>query len=60
MQGIEALFPLHQVPIEPVIDLGERLRAETVDPPLCVLADLDESRFSQYAKVPGDARAGNR
>jgi hypothetical protein len=41
VQGVQSLFPQCPVPAQPFIDLGERLGAEAVDPPLCFLADLD-------------------
>jgi hypothetical protein len=39
------LLPQGAVPAQPVIDLGEWLEAKTVDPPLRLLADLDEPRL---------------
>jgi hypothetical protein len=60
VQGVQALFPQRQVSTQPVIDLVERLRTETVYPPMRFLANLDKTRFAQHAQVSRDARAGNR
>ncbi len=37
-----------------------RLGAKTVDPPLRLLADLDQPRLPQHPQVPRYPRAGNR
>ncbi len=58
VQGIQSLFPQGPVPVQPFIDLGERLEAETVDPPLRLLAHLDQPRLAQYSQVPGYPRPG--
>jgi len=60
VQGIEPLLPQGPVPAQPFIDLGERLRAEAVDPPLGFPADLDEPGLPQHPQVPRYPRAGNR
>jgi hypothetical protein len=52
VQGIEPLFPPGPVPAQPLVDLGQRLGAEAVDPPLRLLADLDQSRLAQHPQVP--------
>ena len=45
---------------EPLVDLGERLGTQAVDPKLRLLADLDQARLTQHPQVPGDSRAGDR
>src|SRR5215469_7351197 len=60
VQGIQPLLPQGPVPAQPSIDLGERLGAKTVDPPLRLLADLDKPRLPQHPQVPRCPRAGNR
>src|SRR6266496_6113437 len=42
VQGVQSQLPQGPVPAQPFIDLGERLEAEAIDPPLRFLADLDE------------------
>jgi hypothetical protein len=57
-QGIQPLPPQGPVPAQPFIDLGEWIEAKTVDPPLRLLADLDQPRFPQHpqlARYPGRA-----
>jgi len=39
VQGIHTLLPTGPVPAQPFIDLGERLRTKTIDPPLRLPAD---------------------
>jgi hypothetical protein len=46
VQGVQPLFPKDPVSAQPLVDLGERLRAEAVDPPLRVLANLDQPCLS--------------
>ncbi|MEK6275326.1 MAG: hypothetical protein AABM30_08305 [Actinomycetota bacterium] len=41
-EGVEALVPEAAIGLEPSVDLGERLRANAVQAPLCVLAHIDE------------------
>ena len=60
VQGIQPLLPQGPVPAQPVIDLGEWLGAKAVDPPLRLLADLDQPRLPQHPQVPRYPRAGNR
>jgi hypothetical protein len=60
VQGVQPLLPQGPVSTQPFIDLGERLRAEAVDAPLRLLANLDQTRLTQHPQVPGHARAGNR
>jgi hypothetical protein len=45
VQGIQPLLPQGPIPAQPFINLGERLGAEAVDPPLRLLADLDQPRL---------------
>src|SRR5262249_54546123 len=60
VQGVQPLFPQGPVAAQPFIDLGERLRAEAVDPPLRLLADLDQSSFPQHPQVSRYPRRGDR
>jgi integrase len=60
VQGIQPLLPQGPVPAQPFIDLGERLGAKTADPPLRLLAGLDEPRLTQYPQVPRYPRTGDR
>src|SRR5690349_21767120 len=60
VQGVQPLPPQGPVSSQPVIDLSERLGAKTVDPPLRLLVDLDQSRLPQHAQVPRDPWARNR
>jgi hypothetical protein len=58
VQGVQPLLPQGPVPAQPVIDLGERLGTKTVDPPLRLLADLDQPCLPQHPQVrdtPGRA-----
>ena len=59
MQGIQPLLPQGPVPAQPFIDVGQRLGAKSVDPPLRLLANLDEPRLPQHPQMPLDPRAGN-
>jgi len=59
VQGVQPLFPQSPVPAHPVIDLGERLRAEAVDTPLRFPANLDETRLAQHPQVSRHARTGD-
>jgi hypothetical protein len=52
VQGIKPLLPQGPVPAQSFIDLGERLGAKTVDPPLRPLADLDKPGLPQHPQVP--------
>jgi len=52
MQGIQPVPRQGPVPAQPFIDLGERLKAQTVNPPLRLLADLDKPRLPQHPQVP--------
>jgi hypothetical protein len=52
VQGIKSLLPQGPVLGQPFIDLGQRFGAKTVDPPLRVLADVDQPRLSQDPQVP--------
>jgi hypothetical protein len=60
VQGKQPLLPQGPVPAQPFIDLGERLKAKTVDPPLRLLADLDKPRLPQHPQAPRYPRASNR
>ena len=60
MQGVEPLLPQDAVLLEPGADLGEWLWSKRVDPPLRVLAYVDEPGLAQHAQVSRDTRARNR
>jgi len=45
VQGVKPVLPQGPVAAQPVIDLGQRLGAQTVDPPLRLLADVDQTRL---------------
>jgi hypothetical protein len=49
VQGVQPLFPQGPVAVKPLVDLGQRLRAQTVDAPLGVLASLDETGLAQHS-----------
>jgi hypothetical protein len=49
VQGIQPLFPLCPVGTEPFVDLGQRLGAQAVDAPLCLMTKLDESGLPQHS-----------
>jgi hypothetical protein len=51
--------PKDPVAIEPLVKLGERLRAQGVDPELGLLANLDETSVSEDTKVARRARTSN-
>src|SRR5258708_25442448 len=50
-QGAKPLLPQNPIPAQPFIDLGQRLRAKTVDSPLRVLANLDKPRLPQHPEM---------
>jgi hypothetical protein len=58
VQGVQPLFPQGPVLVQPFIDLSERLGAKTVDPPLRLLANVDESRLPQHSQMPRYPLAG--
>ena len=60
MKSIEPLLPHDAVAAQPFIDLGERVGPKRVDPPLSVLADVDQPRLPQHPQVPRTPRASNR
>jgi len=45
MQRIEPLLPQTPISVEPLIEFCQRRRAKGVDPPLCLLVNLDKPRF---------------
>ena len=47
--------PKDSVVIEPFVKLGERLRAQAVDPELGLMANLNETGVSEDPKVPRGA-----
>jgi hypothetical protein len=59
VQGVQPLFPQGPVLVQPFIDLSERLGAKTVDPPLRLLANVDESRLPQHSQMPRYPWPGN-
>src|SRR4029079_10930969 len=60
MQGVQSLLPQRPVADKTLIYFCERCGAKTVDPPLRLLAGLDQPRFSQDSEVAGDARTSER
>ncbi len=52
MQSVEPLIPQRPVSGKPLIDFGQRLGAETVDPALRLLANLDQPGLPEHPKVP--------
>ena len=60
MQGVQSLLPQRPVAAKPLIYFCERCGAKTVDPPLRLLAGLDQPRFPQDSQVAGDARTSDR
>jgi len=59
VQRIEPLFPQAPIPVKPFIDFGERCGAKSVDPPLSLLANLDQPSFPQHSQMPRYTRASN-
>ena len=59
VQGIDSLLPQGSIPAQPFIDFCERPGAKGVNPPLCLLADIDQPGFPQHPQVPRDARASD-
>jgi hypothetical protein len=45
---------------EPVVELGQRLGPQAVDPPLRVLADLDQPGLAEHPQVPGHSGTSDR
>ena len=60
VQGIQPVLPQGPVLAQPFIDLGERLGAKTVNPPLRLLADLDQPRLPQHPQMPRYPWVSNR
>src|SRR5215216_3933399 len=54
-EGVEALGPEPAIGLEPLRGLGERLRADLVDPPLCLGPHRDQAGLTQHAQVLRDA-----
>jgi hypothetical protein len=48
VERTQSLLPETPIPSQPFIDLGERIGSKTVDPPLGVLMDLDESGLPKH------------
>jgi len=59
IECIQALLPQAPVRAQPLVDLGERLGVKTVDPPLCLLADVHKPCLPQHSEVPRYSRASN-
>ena len=63
MQGVQSLLPQRPVAAKPLIYFCERCGAETVDPPLRLLAGLDQPRFPlntrRWRETPGRAIGSN-
>lgn len=51
--------PKHSVAIEPLVKLGERLRAQAIDPELGLLAHLDETGVAEDPKVARGTRTSD-
>ena len=47
MQGVEAVLPEGAVLGQPGVYLGQWLRAQAVDPPLRLRADIDQTGLSE-------------
>jgi len=60
VQSAEALLPNDPIALEPAVKLCERLGSKSIDPPLSLLFDVDESRLSKHPQVPRDAWTGDR
>ena len=60
MQGVESLLPQRAVAAKPLVYFCERFGAKAVDPPLRLLAGLDQPGFPQHSQVAGDARTSDR
>src|SRR5213595_1876410 len=60
MQGVQSLLPQRPVAAKPLIYFCERCGTKTVDPPLRLLAGLDQPRLPQHSQVAGDARTSDR
>ena len=59
MKSIHALRPQGSVAIEPLVKLGERPRAQAVDPELCLLVHLDESCVAEDPQVSRGTRTSD-
>jgi hypothetical protein len=60
VQGVQPVLPQGPIPAQPLIDLGERLGPNTVDPALRLPADRDQPRLPKHAEVPRYPGASNR
>lgn len=60
MEGVEPVLPQPPVRTQPFVDLDQRFRPEAVDPPLGVLADLDQPRLAQHPKMTRHPRPRDR
>src|SRR6266536_2643654 len=52
-QGVEMAWPVAAVATDPLVDLGEPVGAQRVDPALRLGAHLDQPDFSQYPQMSG-------
>ena len=59
VQGAEALCPERSVPVEPLVELGQRFGPEAVHPPLRVGAHVHEARLPQDAQVARHTGSGD-
>lgn len=59
-KGVQPLLPQGPVRVQPFIDLGEWLGTKTVNPPLRLLANLNQPDLAQDPQVSGYPWASNR
>ena len=59
VQGVEAALPQRPIAAKPDIDVGERLWAQAVDPPLGFLVYFYETSLPQHPEVARDAGPGD-
>jgi hypothetical protein len=56
LERIEPTGPVGAVRLQPGVEFHERLRTESIQPPLRVSADFHQTRVAQHLQVPGDTR----
>ncbi len=54
-EGVQPVSPEPSVGLKPLIYLDEWFGTQTVDAPLRVVTDLDQTRLAEHPKVLGDA-----
>src|SRR5436190_16947942 len=60
LEGVEPVRPEAAIAGEPLVELGQRLRVERVQPAAPVLASSHETLLAEDPEVPGNARATGR